>query len=256
MNFKKSLYDTYKNIAEKVIPDLNNHDFISSGCLTKDEFKQTGDYLISQHNKWYWNKDKTMLSLDYNPVKKILFDEYDDKEDFNEDKYKLNICENTETNSTPVINKPLSKPHNEDDDEYDFSDFEIENDGDDGFIQDESIINDTHYYDISITYDSYYRTPRIWFFGTDRGRIPLNTSEIFSDFSVEHMKVSATLENHPITNLNSVSVHPCKHVDAMKKMFKFALEQNKDIKIEHYLLHFLKFVSCIIPHMCFDFLKV
>ena len=33
--------------------------------------------------------------------------------------------------------------------------------------QDESVVLQTRTYDLNITYDNYYRTPRLWLFGYD-----------------------------------------------------------------------------------------
>ena len=106
----------------------------------------------------------------------------------------------------------------------------------------------------SFTYDQYYRTPRIWFEGTDGGGGLLTQNEIYSDFMVEYIKVSLTLEVHPILNMNCISVHPCKHAFAMQKMFAFELEKKdvSEVKIEDYIVHFLKFASCVIPQLEFD----
>ena len=82
----------------------------------------------------------------------------------------------------------------------------------------------------------------------------LSQDEIYSDFMVEYIKVSLTMETHPILNINCISVHPCKHAFAMQKMFAFELEKKDatDVKIEDYLVHFLKFASCVIPQLEFD----
>ena len=82
----------------------------------------------------------------------------------------------------------------------------------------------------------------------------LEQEDIYSDFMVEYIKVSLTLEQHPILNLNCISVHPCKHAFAMQKMFAFELEKKEasEVKIEDYIVHFLKFASCVIPQLEFD----
>jgi ubiquitin-like-conjugating enzyme ATG3 len=69
------------------------------------------------------------------------------------------------------------------------------------------------------------------------------------------------MENHPILNMNYIGVHPCKHAHAMKKMFMFEMEkdteeENAILTINKYLVHFLKFVSCVIPQMGFDLTKI
>ena len=71
---------------------------------------------------------------------------------------------------------------------------------------------------------------------------------------IEYIKVSLTLETHPVFNINTISVHPCKHAFAMQRMFAFELEKKdaNDIKIEDYLVHFLTFASCVIPQLEFD----
>jgi len=54
-----------------------------------------------------------------------------------------------------------------------------------------------------------------------RVKIPLDDKSIYADFMVEYIKVSLTLETHPVLNMNCISVHPCKHAFAMQKMFAF-----------------------------------
>lgn len=45
-------------------------------------------------------------------------------------------------------------------------------------VESNSIIKSRRY-DVSITYDNYYRTPRIWLFGYNENGSPLSTDEIF-----------------------------------------------------------------------------
>ena len=44
----------------------------------------------------------------------------------------------------------------------------------------------TRTYDISITYDKYYQTPKLWLFGYDESRQPLKPEQVFQDISVDH----------------------------------------------------------------------
>ena len=108
-------------------------------------------------------------------------------------------------------------------------------------------------YDITITYDNYYRTPRIWFHAYNFYNQMLNNNEILKDFSIEHTNVSVTVETHPYYETESISVHPCKHADAMKKLIKIELENDNIIEVKQYFIYFLKFVSCIFPNIIFDF---
>jgi len=56
-------------------------------------------------------------------------------------------------------------------------------------------------YDISITYDVYYQTPRLWLTGYDENKQVLER-EIFDDVMAEHAKKTVTLEAH--THLGGV----------------------------------------------------
>ena len=50
-------------------------------------------------------------------------------------------------------------------------------------------------YDISITYDAYYKTPRLWLLGYDESKEVLST-EMFDDVMAEHAKTTVTIEPH------------------------------------------------------------
>ncbi|KAG7098450.1 hypothetical protein E1B28_000400 [Marasmius oreades] len=76
-------------------------------------------------------------------------------------------------------------------------------------------------YDVMITYDKYYQTPRIWLIGYDENRIPLTPAQIFQDISAEHASKTVTIEPFPHqASLQAASVHPCKHASVMKKVIE------------------------------------
>lgn len=75
-------------------------------------------------------------------------------------------------------------------------------------------------YDIFITYDKYYQTPRIWLFGYDEERRPLTSAQVFEDISPDYVKKTVTIETHPNLNLSLASIHPCKHAEVMKKIIE------------------------------------
>ncbi|PCH36059.1 hypothetical protein WOLCODRAFT_140204 [Wolfiporia cocos MD-104 SS10] len=76
-------------------------------------------------------------------------------------------------------------------------------------------------YDVMITYDKYYQTPRIWLIGYDENRTPLTPSQIFQDVSADHAFKTVTIEAFPHSNsLQAASVHPCKHASVMKKVIE------------------------------------
>jgi ubiquitin-like-conjugating enzyme ATG3 len=76
-------------------------------------------------------------------------------------------------------------------------------------------------YDVMITYDKYYQTPRIWLIGYDENRTPLTPPQIFQDISADHASKTVTIEPFPhSTSLQAASVHPCKHASVMKKVIE------------------------------------
>ncbi|KAI0081934.1 putative E2-like enzyme [Panus rudis PR-1116 ss-1] len=76
-------------------------------------------------------------------------------------------------------------------------------------------------YDVMITYDKYYQTPRIWLIGYDENRTPLTPAQIFQDVSADHAFKTVTIEAFPHSaTLQAASVHPCKHASVMKKVIE------------------------------------
>jgi len=75
-------------------------------------------------------------------------------------------------------------------------------------------------YDVMITYDKHYQTPRIWLYGYDENRRPLTPPQIFQDISAEHAFKTVTIEQFPHSSLQAASVHPCKHASVMKKVIE------------------------------------
>jgi ubiquitin-like-conjugating enzyme ATG3 len=73
-------------------------------------------------------------------------------------------------------------------------------------------------YDLIITYDKFYQTPRLWLYGYDEQRRPLPTDSIMDDISQDHANKTVTVEQNPHLQLAMVSIHPCKHASVMKRL--------------------------------------
>lgn len=56
-------------------------------------------------------------------------------------------------------------------------------------------------YDLSITYDFYTQTPRLWLTGYSEKGEPLTQAEIFEDIAADYAKKTVTMENHPHTGV-------------------------------------------------------
>lgn len=74
---------------------------------------------------------------------------------------------------------------------------------------DDNILS-TRTYDLSITYDKFYQTPRLWLFGYDEHRKPLSPAQIYEDISQDHANKTVTIEPHPHLSISQASIHPCK----------------------------------------------
>ncbi|EGG18311.1 autophagy protein 3 [Cavenderia fasciculata] len=111
----------------------------------------------------------------------------------------------------------------------------------------------TRTYDISITYDKYYQTPRVWLFGYDENRRPLKPEEIFEDISEDHAHKTVTIDSHPHLGISFAYIHPCRHASVMKKLITKQCENGKEPRVDQYLFLFLKFISVVIPTIEYDF---
>lgn len=125
----------------------------------------------------------------------------------------------------------------------------------------------TRTYDLSITYDKYYQTPRVWLFGYDEKNRPLSADEMFEDIMQDYANRTVTMEPHPHRGaLIHASIHPCQHGAVMKRIVanmkdmsaaggdaqSGASGSNGEIRSDQYLFLFLKFIQSVIPTIDYD----
>lgn len=114
-------------------------------------------------------------------------------------------------------------------------------------------------YDISITYDKYYQTPRVWLLGYDERGQPLDQKQIFEDIMQDYANKTVTIEKHPLAERGSssvhASIHPCKHASTMKKIIDRLNDGDTagGARVDMYLIIFLKFIQSVVPTMNYDF---
>jgi len=115
----------------------------------------------------------------------------------------------------------------------------------------------TRTYDLYITYDHFYRTPRVWLSGYDEQMKPLQPEQVFEDISADHAHKTVTFDEFPhMTGVQMAYIHPCKHASVMKKIIARQMENAgsaANIKVEQYLILFIKFISAVIPTIEYDF---
>lgn len=120
----------------------------------------------------------------------------------------------------------------------------------------------TRTYDLMITYDKYYQTPRLWIMGYDEQRRPLAPALIFDDISADHALKTVTIETHPHLGLQVASIHPCQHAHVMKRIMEYMVSgcnggtgddaKAKELRADQYLVIFLKFMSSVMPSIDYD----
>ncbi|KAK4749680.1 hypothetical protein SAY87_027129 [Trapa incisa] len=111
----------------------------------------------------------------------------------------------------------------------------------------------TRTYDISITYDKYYQTPRVWLTGYDESRMLLKPELVLEDVSQDHARKTVTIEDHPHLPGKHASVHPCRHGAVMKKIIDVLMSRGVEPEVDKYLFLFLKFVASVIPTIEYDY---
>lgn len=120
--------------------------------------------------------------------------------------------------------------------------------------EDANVFIPTRTYDLNITYDNYYRTPRLWLSGYDENNKPLTIEQMYDDISEDHAKKTVTFESHPhIPGTLMASIHPCRHAEVMKKLINLMAESGKELEVYSYLMVFLKFVQSVIPTIEYDY---
>jgi ubiquitin-like-conjugating enzyme ATG3 len=116
-----------------------------------------------------------------------------------------------------------------------------------------SMIRRVRKYDLSITYDFYTQTPRLWLTGYSEDGAPLTQKEIFEDIAADYAKKTVTMESHPHTGVKQASIHPCNHAKVMKTIIDTIMENGGEPKVEQCLFVFLKFISSVVPTIHYDF---
>uniref|UniRef100_A0A8C2W895 Ubiquitin-like-conjugating enzyme ATG3 n=1 Tax=Chinchilla lanigera TaxID=34839 RepID=A0A8C2W895_CHILA len=114
----------------------------------------------------------------------------------------------------------------------------------------EDAILQTRTYDLYITYDKYYQTPRLQLFDYNEQWHSLTVEPMYEDISQDHVKKTVTIENHPHLPLPLIcSVHPRRYAEVMKKIIETVLG------VHMHLLIFWKFVQGVIPTIEYDYIR-
>uniref|UniRef100_A0A0A9YXY7 Ubiquitin-like-conjugating enzyme ATG3 n=1 Tax=Lygus hesperus TaxID=30085 RepID=A0A0A9YXY7_LYGHE len=180
-------------------------------------------------------KPKTQKAKTKKP-KSSVHDDDDDEEAIDMDEFVESGLIDEQDTSAAAVKKPSPAPKDSSTEEAD--------------------IVKTRTYDLHITYDKYYQTPRLWLTGYDESRKPLTVEQMYDDVSQDHAKKTVTMESHPhIPGPPMASVHPCRHAIVMRKIIETVLEGGGELGVHMYLIIFLKFVQSVIPTIEYDYTR-
>jgi len=283
----QNIYNSVKSgslkVAEFLTPVLKESKFQETGVLTPEEFIAAGDHLVHQCPSWQWAVGDDACIKDYLPADKqflitknvpcykrckqmeyrgeeLVLDS-DDPEGGWVDTHHGQQKDEVESAVAEMTLEDAAAVEGDDDDEaVDMDDFVDQG----GLEEDTNTITveeakggeilSTRTYDLNITYDKYYQTPRLWLTGYDENRTAMSVTEMYEDFSADHANKTITMEAHPhLPGPPQASVHPCKHAQTMKKLLDQISEGGGDLQVHQYLVVFLKFVQAIIPTIEYDF---
>merc|ERR1711916_83431 len=264
--WRRKMASMLKRLRESAMPTLKETKFQEKGVLTPEEFVAAGDMLVYKCPTWSWEsgsnirsflpEDKQYLVTRNVPcAERVASIEYFDMND-----ELLEMDEGSDSDGWVATHMDLGAggeqaaalqgmgmagpsdtlgAYGEDDDAA-------------AVAEEPDAILRTRTYDISITYDKYYQTPRVWLFGYDGTGQPLTQEEIFQDISQDHAKKTVTFEPHPHLGIAHASIHPCKHSNVMLRMIEHLGLSGQTIRADMYMFLFIKFVSTIIPTINYD----
>ncbi|KAK6590187.1 autophagocytosis protein [Cryptosporidium xiaoi] len=224
-SIKHRIADKVRNAIGGIIPvNDSNSRYLSDGLLTPKEFVESGDYLVFQFPSWFWRSASEGYEVKWLPNNKqyLHIDNLPCRKRLNSSSLNLSKSFFSEVaNNTEWLIPSNSK--------------NLENDSGD----------ELRYYDISITYDKYFQTPRIWILGFDVNGTPLSTEEMVQDIISEYATKTVTVDPHPSNGIQCISIHPCNHSKILKRMSKYYPPHLSIVIL-------LKFITTVIPSIEID----
>ncbi|KAK1665648.1 hypothetical protein QYE76_053807 [Lolium multiflorum] len=192
--------------------------FLQKGVLSFEEFILAGDNLVSKFWDWSWEEGDPEGKKPYSPA----YNQY-------------LVCRNV-----PCLKRVV--PVKE---ECDAARAEAD-------LFDSGPDPDIRTYDIGITYDNCYKTPRVWLMGFDVEGNILEPQLMFEDISQDNTQISVTVEYHPRMG-PCATVHPCSHAAEMKKFIDVLMSRGIEPQVDMYLLIFLtSIVASVTPTIEYD----
>nr|CAH7736299.1 unnamed protein product [Callosobruchus chinensis] len=247
--------------------------FKETGVLTPEEFVAAGDHLVHHCPTWQWatgdeSKTKTYLPKDkqflitrnvpctrrlvrLRELEKIIVSDDADNGWVDTHHYDKEIASCEDKTSEMTLEAARSESMEE---AAAKGDAEDDEEDDDEEAADMEAFEESRTYDLHITYDKYYQTPRLWLTGYNEKHEPLSQEELYEDVSKEYVMKTVTMETHPHLSVPKMaSVHPCRHAEVMKNIIGYVVDGGGELGVHMYLIIFLKFMQSVIPTIEYDY---
>ncbi|KAK1939778.1 hypothetical protein X943_003213 [Babesia divergens] len=214
------MYDLLLTTASELLPPTG-FDFHRKGAVTPSDFINSGDYLVKTDHRWQWVEDYSDAALDYLSGSKQYL----------------------RAHSIPCLRiRPLVT---QDTDDWVVCDTTCKTNVPELY---DNEANDRPYrrYDVSITYDRYYETPRIWLVGFNIVGLPLSAEEMLQDVPPIYAGKTVTISRHPYTARLNMTVHPCYQMEAIRR----GKDKTQPCNVQNAISLALNIWASVLPSIC------
>ncbi|GET91770.1 autophagocytosis protein, putative [Leishmania tarentolae] len=267
MSIRRSLYEGFKNVHNKLHNVKTTSDFQTTGRLTPKEFVEAGDELVQKNPVWQWVGG------------------YENVQDYLPKEKKCIVYRGAPCNERAPVDPTNASPEAVDEDGFVLTEapqvslpaaaIEEEKvltwDEDDEDTEDDDVVATTtdnsnmRVYDVYIVYDKYYQTPRMYLVGYASDHVtPLSMDQMKEDVYRSNYGKTVTIDPHPVLSIPCISIHPCRHAETMCSLMhrmeeNYNRENANDPNADTFafpthlaLLLFLKFISTVLPTIQYD----
>lgn len=262
---KRALYENYKKIFNQIQGVKTVSSFQQTGTLTPQEFVEAGDALVQKIPVWQWAAGEGATYLP--PDKKYLvyrgatcFERAPAQDEKDNEAVDADGWVSTHTDHVPKAKAAAASAQKE----INWEDDDEDEDAADDVIQERPC----RLYDVFVTYDQYYQTPRVFLIGYSEKNhtVPLTKEEMMQDVYAANREKTVSVDPHPFLKAACISIHPCRHAETMKRTLENLKERVEESQEEVpetervpflfptylALFVFLKFISSVVPTIEYD----
>ncbi|CDR97561.1 -Autophagy-related protein 3 [Babesia bigemina] len=239
----RRVHDILTGAAGNLLP-TTGFDFSEKGAVTPADFMAAGDAIVAEDSRWEWVSDGSSSALDCLNADKQYLCAYDIPclripKLVTSEVGDWKLCELARDAEGPAF------AHRTDSEIPSLEPRIVEGDCND-LYDNGTPSRPYRRYDISITYDRYYETPRIWLIGFDAFGLPLSHNEMLNDVPSVYAGRTVTVERHPYTAELNITVHPCYQMEALHRQ----KSSNAAYRPENAITFALQIWSSVLPMFC------